>query len=121
MEKDTSSNESRDGIEVVNVSPDVSTDALVILDVSTGTVTFELSPAAYETYWNIAWHPSGEWLTVVSNGSDSPDPVDPSDYSFETGHVDPDWHLYDIDVRDGQKKSRVGPRANEMGHDKMVS
>ena len=116
VEKDTGLNENTDGIEVVNVSPDTSTDALVVLDVSTGAVTFELSPAAYETYWNIAWHPSGDWLTVVSNGSDSPDPVDPSDFSFETGHVAPDWHLYDIDVRDGQKKSRVGPCANEMGH-----
>ena len=116
VEKDTSLNENTDGIEVANVSPDTSTDALVVLDVSTGAVTFELSPAAYETYWNIAWHPSGDWLTVVSNGSDSPEPVDPSDYSFETGLSDPDWHLYDIDVRNGQEKSRVGPRANEMGH-----
>ena len=114
-ETDISSSEDTEGIEVVNVSPDVSTDALVVLDVSTGAVTFELFPAAYETYWNIAWHPSGDWLTVVSNGSDSPEPVDPSDYSFETGLSDPDWHLYDIDVRNGQKKSRVGPSANEMG------
>ena len=113
--KNTSSNEDADGTEVVNVFPDASTDALVVLDVSMGAVTFEFFPAAYETYWNIAWHPSGDWLTVVSNGSDSPEPVDPSDYSFETGFPDPDWHLYDIDVRDGQKKSRVGPRANEMG------
>ena len=114
VEKITSTGEDTDGIEVVNVSPDASTDALVVLDVSTGVVTFELAPAAYETYWKITWHPSGEWLTVLSNGSDLPDSADPSDYSFETGHVDPDWHLYDIDVRDGQKKSRVGPRANEM-------
>ena len=112
---DMSSNEDTDGTEVVNVSLDASTDALVVLDVSTGAVTFEFFPAAYETYCDIAWHPSGEWLTVVSNGSDSPEPADPSDFSFETGHADPDWHLYDIDVRDGQKKSRVGPRANEMG------
>lgn len=114
-EKNMSSNEDTDGIEVVNVSPDASTDALVVLDVSTGAVTFESSPAAHETYCNVAWHPSGKWLTVVSNGSDSPEPVNPSDFSFETGFPDPDWHLYDIDVRDGQKKSRVGPRANEMG------
>ena len=114
-ETDMDSNEDTDGIEVVNVSPDASTDALVVLDVLTGAVTFEFFPAAYETYWNIAWHPSGDWLTIVSNGSDSPEPVDPSDFSFETGHPDPDWHLYDIDVRNGQKKSRVGPRANEMG------
>ena len=108
-ETDISSNEDTDGIEVVNVSPDASTDALVVLDVSTGAVTFELFPASYETYWNIAWHPSGDWLTVVSNGSSSSDQVDPSDFAFETGHPDPDWHLYDIDLRDGQKKSRVGP------------
>ena len=110
---DMSSNEDTDGTEVVNVSLDASTDALVVLDVSTGAVTFEFFPAAYETYWNIAWHPSGEWLTVVSNGS-PPNQVGSSIFSVETGHVDPDWHLFDIDLRDGQKKSRVGPRANEM-------
>ena len=104
-----------DDIKVVDLSPGLSADALVILDVSIGAVTFEGLAEHYETYECLAWHPSGNWLTVLSNGSDPRARVDEhSMYSFETDHRAPDWHLFDIDLKDGKKKSRVGPRANEM-------
>ena len=115
VETDKCSNEGTYGVEVENLPPTMNGDALVVLEVATGTVTFEASAAPYETYECVAWHPSGNWLTVLSNGLDPLDQVDEhSMYSFETDHCAPDWHLFDIDLKDGKKKSRVGPRANEM-------
>ena len=114
-EIDSGSNGGTDGVEVKNLSSTMNADALVVLEVATGAVTFEASAAPYETYECVAWHPSGNWLTVLSNGSDPLAQVDePSMYSFETDHCAPDWHLFDIDLKDRTKKSRVGPRANEM-------
>ena len=109
------SNRSADGKDVEDSLSVMNSDALVVLDVATGAVTFEAPAAPYETYECVAWHPSGNWLTVLSNGSDPRDQVDEhSMYSFETDHCAPDWHLFDIDLKHGRKKSRVGPRANEM-------
>lgn len=114
-EIDSGSNGGTDGVEVKNLSSTMNADALVVLEVATGAVTFEVTAAPYETYECVAWHPSGNWLTVLSNGSDPLAQIDePSMYSFETDHRAPDWHLFDIDLKDGTKKSRVGPRANEM-------
>ena len=115
-EIDSSSNEGAEGVKVVDLSPATSADALVILEVSIGAVTFEGFAEHYETYECLAWHPSGNWLTVLSQGLDSESQVgNESTYSFETGHCVPDWHLFDVDLRDGKKRSRVGPGAGEMG------
>ncbi|MDE0299312.1 MAG: prolyl oligopeptidase family serine peptidase [Candidatus Poribacteria bacterium] len=115
-EIDSGSHGGTEGVEVVNLSPAASTDALVVLEVATGAVTFEVAAAPYETYECVAWHPSGNWLTVLSQGADPEIQVGlESTSSFETGHCISDWHLFDIDIRNGNKRSRVGPGAGEMG------
>ena len=113
-ETDSGSTEGTEGVEVVNLSPAASADSLVVLEVQTGNVTFEKAADAYETYECVAWHPSGDWVTVISERLGTE--VDVTEkFSFETGHWVFDYHLFDIDLKYGRKSGRVGPGAGEMG------
>ncbi len=112
-ETGSGSNEDAEGIEAVNLSSPTSADALVVLEVSTGAVTFEASSDPKETYECVAWHPSGDWLTVLSDRPSTEVEITEK-FSVETGHWVFDYHLFDIDLRDSKTKSRVGPGAGEM-------
>ena len=89
--------------DIVIVSPPALTSVseIFILHVDTGEVIRVAESIAGESYEGLAWHPDGHRLTVFSN--------------IESQHQsDTDWHLFDIDLKSGNKNSRIGPGKNEM-------
>lgn len=60
-------NEEDDGIVIVRSPAPTYANVLIILDVVTGQTTFQTESDAGESYEHLAWHPSGDWVTVCSN------------------------------------------------------
>ena len=89
--------------DIVIVCPPALTfvSEIFILHVDTGKVSRVAESIAGESYEGLAWHPNGNWLTVFSN--------------IESQHQsDTNWHLFDIDLKSGNKNNRIGPGKNEM-------
>ena len=89
--------------DIVIVCPPALTfvSEIFILHVDTGEVSRVAESIAGESYEGLAWHPNGNWLTVFSN--------------IESQHQsDTNWHLFDIDLKSGNKNNRIGPGKNEM-------
>jgi len=75
--------------------------ALFVLDVETNKITFQSESDVGESYVHLAWRPSGNHLTIVS-------------VKENQSKSDRDWRLFDIDLRTGKRKSRIGPGKNEI-------
>ncbi len=89
--------------DIVVVRPPSPTYACVlfVLDVEKNEITFQSESDVGESYEHLAWHPSGNRLTIVS----AKESQDKSDF---------DWYLFDIDLRAGKREPRIGPGKNEM-------
>ena len=92
-------NEKDDGIVVVRPPAPTYANALIILEVTTGQITFHTESDACESYEHLAWHPSGDWITVCS-----------SQHRLVLG-----WRLSDINLEDGSKADRIEPGIQELG------
>ena len=100
--------EDTDGdIVIVCPPPLTSVSLIVILHVDTGEVVPLVESRAGEFYEEIAWHPDGNWLTVLS--------------SIESQtQRDVDYHLFDIDRRTGNRNNRIGSRQERDNFSLMV-
>ena len=92
-------NEEDDGIVVVLPPAPTYANVLIILDVVTGQITFQTESDVGESYEHLAWHPSGDWITVRS-----------SKHRLMSG-----WRLFDINLKDGTQTDRIGPSIHELG------
>ncbi len=90
-----------DDIVIVLPPPLTSMSSIVILYVETNEVATLEESRAGEFYEGIAWHPDGNWLTVLSNIE-------------SRNQRDTEWYLFDIDRRTGNRIDRIGPGKNEM-------
>ena len=90
-----------DDIVIVLPPPLISMSSMLILHVDSNEVTPLLESSVGESYDDIAWHPDGNWLTVLSNIE-------------SRNRRDVDYCLFDIDRRSGNRKDRIGPGKNEM-------
>ena len=90
-------NEEDDGIVVVRSPAPTYANVLMILGVATGQVNFQTESDVGESYEHLAWHPSGDWITVCSN-------------KRRVG-----WGLSDINFKDGTKTDRIVPSIHELG------
>ena len=88
-------------IVIVRPPPLTSVSEIVIIHVDMDEVIFLTESNVGESYEGLAWHPDGNWLTVFSS-------IESQDKS------DTDWHLFDIDLKSGNRKNRIGPGKNEM-------
>lgn len=93
------SNGDSDGIVVVQPPIPTYSSVLIILDVMTGQVTFQTESDAGESYEHLAWHPSGDWVTVSS-----------SKPRLTLG-----WRLFEVNLKDGIKTDRIAPSIHELG------
>ena len=90
-------NEEDDGIVVVRSPAPTYANVLMILGVATGQVNFQTESDVGESYEHLAWHPSGDWITVCSS-------------KRRVG-----WGLSDINFKDGTKTDRIVPSIHELG------
>ena len=90
-----------DDIVIVLPPPLISMSSMLILHVDSNEVTPLLESSVGESYDDIAWHPDGNWLTVLSNIE-------------SRNQRDVDYCLFDIDRRSGNRKDRIGPGKNEI-------
>ena len=88
-------------IVVILPPPLTSVSSILILHVDSNEVTPLLESSVGESYDELAWHPDGNWLTVLSN--------------IECRNQrDVDYCLFDINRRTGNRIDRIGPGKNEM-------
>ena len=98
---ETQDEDTDDDIVIVLPPPLTSVSSIVVLRVESDEATPLLESSVGESYDGLAWHPDGNWLTVLS--------------SIESQtQRDVDYHLFDINRRTGSRIDRAGAGKNEI-------